>query len=201
MTLKGKTSTLLLATVVLALIFIPLARAQVTRVEIYGYVNKFQYSPGETGELKIWVVNEGDVDLIFQNITVVYPWSNYLPWEGNETRKEIGTVILVGGNTTLTFSFTVPNDGRAVTTGPVSFSVTVVTDKDVDSTSIPMSIANPPLNMAIQDMNNLVTLITVQTIIIIIAALIIAAAGFLSRIAAAVLPSRRRAGVTSSNKE
>jgi len=187
--LKGKTSTLLLATVVLALIFVPLARAQVPQVEIYGYVDKVQYSPGETGELKIWIVNEGDVALIFQNITVVYPWSSYLPWEGNETRKEIGTVISVGGNTTLTFSFTVPNDGRAVTTGP-SFSVNVETDKDDDWESIPMNIANPPWNMAIQGMNNLVTLITVQTIMIIVA--IIIAAAFLSRC---------RAGVTSSNKE
>jgi uncharacterized membrane protein len=147
-------------------------------VQIYGYVEKTQYQAGEEGRLKIWIVNEGDEDLILQNISVIYPWNSYLPWEGNETLTKQGQVVLVNGNTTYEFDFTIPNDGRALASGYIS--VSVETDKDTDSTSIPMNIANPPTNLKVENMENIVMLFTVQIIIAIIAALIIAAAVFLS---------------------
>jgi len=148
------------------------------QAEIYGYVDKTQYLSGEEGKLKIWIVNEGDEDLILQNITVTYPWNSYLPWEGNDSQKKIGAVILIEGNTTYEFDFTVPNDGRALVYG--SITVQVVTDKDTDVASIPISIANPPMSYNLEDMDNLITLITVQIVVAIIAALIIAAAVFLT---------------------
>lgn len=148
-------------------------------VQIYGYVDKAQYQSGEEGTLKIWIVNEGDEDLILQNISVVYPWNAYLPWEGNESLEKLGKVIVIDGNTTYEFDFTVPNDGRATPWGG-SINVRVETDKDTEVTNIPMSIASPPTSLKVKDMDNVITLFTIQIIIAIIAALIIAAAVFLS---------------------
>ena len=154
-------------------------------VRIYGYVDKAQYQSGDEGKLKIWIVNEGDEDLILQNISVTYPWNSYLPWEGNESLEKLGKVVLIEGNTTYEFDFTIPSDGRAISWG--SISIYVETDKDTESTTIPMSIASPPTRLEVKDMDNVITLFTVQIVIAIIAALIIAAAVFLSG---------RRSGVT-----
>ncbi len=154
-------------------------------VRIYGYVDKAQYQSGDEGKLMIWIVNEGDEALILQNISVIYPWHYHLPWEGNESIELIGEVVLVEGNTTYDFDFTVPDDGRAI--GGGSISVRVETDKDTTSTNIPMWISSPPTRLEVKDMDNLITLFTVQIVIAIIAALIIAAAVFLSG---------RRSGVT-----
>ena len=148
------------------------------KAETYGYVDKAQYLSGEEGKLKIWIVNEGDDDLILQNITITYPWNSYLPWEGNDSLKKIGAVILIEGNLTYEFDFTVPSDGRALSYGAIT--VDVVTDKDDDTAKIPISIANPPVSFNLEDMDNLITLITVQIVVAIIAALIIAAAVFLA---------------------
>lgn len=148
------------------------------KATIYGYVDKTQYLSGEEGKLKIWIINEGDADLILQNITVTYPWNSYLPWEGNDSRKTIGAVILIEGNTTYEFDFTVPSDGRALAYG--SIIVRVVTDKDTDVAYFAINIANPPMSFNLEDMDNLITLITVQIVVAIIAALIIAAAVFLT---------------------
>jgi len=148
------------------------------KANIYGYVDKAQYLRGEEGTLKIWIVNEGTEDLILQNITVTYPWNAYLPWEGNDSLKKIGAVILISGNTTHEFDFTVPSDGRALSYGAIR--VDVVTDEDEPTVNIPISIANPPMSFNLEDMDNLITLITVQIVVAIVAALIIAAAVFLT---------------------
>lgn len=145
---------------------------------IYGYVDKTQYLRGEEGKLKIWIVNEGDEDLILQNITVTYPWNYYLPWEGNDSLKKIGEVILIDGNLTYEFDFTVPSDGRALSSGNINLYV--VTDKYDATRSIPLSVANPPMSFNLENMDNLIILITVQIVVAIIAALIIAAAVFLT---------------------
>ena len=179
--LKGKILTLLLTVVVLALIFSPSVKA-LARIRIYGYVDKVQYTYGENGKLKIWILNEGTEPVILHNITVKYPWNAILPWEGNETLKEIDEVIPIGGNGTYSFDFAVPDDRGVLSYnfGIPEIEVTVVTDKVTDDRDIILNIVNPPVNTILQDMDNLVTLITVQIIIAIIAAIIIAAAVFLS---------------------
>lgn len=191
--LKRKILTLLLATGVLALIFTPSVKATAS-FGIYGYTDKIQYEYGETGELKIWIINDGTDPLILHNITIRYPWNDILPWEGNDTMKEIDEAISVKANRTFSFEFKVPDD-RGVLSSPLSYSsieVAVVTDKVDDTEHIPLIITNPPVNMEVQDMDNLVTLITVQIIIAIIAAIIIAAAVFLSG---------RKPGVTWQKEE
>lgn len=181
-TVKGKLSALLFATLVAALIFAPSVQA-VARVGIYGYVDKVQYGYGEGGKLNIWIMNEGTEPLILHNVTVVYPWNAVLPWEGSETLEDIDEVIPVGGNLTYEFEFTVPADRGALAFAYGSSAVVVraMTDKTPPrSEDIPMSISNAPVTMALKDMNTLVSLFTVQIIVAIIAAIIIAAAVFLS---------------------
>lgn len=191
--MKRKIPIMLLATVALAMAFASSAKA-VAQIGIYGYVDKVQYAYGEKGKLTIFIVNEGTDPLILQNITIRYPWNAIIPWEGNYTVKDIDEVISVDGNKTYTFDFTVPND-RGAFSSAYDYSeigVNVVTDKTPGNEKIPISIANPPVNMAVQDMSTLVTLITVQILIAIIAAVIIAAAVFLSG---------RRPGVTWQKEE
>jgi hypothetical protein len=192
-TLKGKLSAIVFATLIMALAFAPVEA--VARVGIYGYVDQVQYAYGEGGRLKIWIMNEGTEALILHNITIIYPWNAVLPWEGNQTLKGIDAVVPVGGNKTYEFEFTVPNDRGALAYayGSSSIVVRAVTDKTPPrSADIPMSISNAPVTMTLQDMNNLVTLLTVQIVIAIIAAIIIAAAVFLSG---------RRPGVTWQKEE
>ncbi len=155
-----------------------LGQAQSPSIAVYGLVDKDQYARGEEGKLTIWIMNTGDEPLILVNITVIYPWYiPALPLEGNETIKLLSEVILVDGNKSYEYSFTVPTDGRAISG---SVAVWVETDKVSDGGSISLNVASPPLNMKLQDMDNLVTLITVQIIVSILAALIVAAAIFLS---------------------
>lgn len=179
--MKGKILTLMLVASILALTATPQAKAE-ARIGIYGYVDKVQYAHGETGQLKIWFLNEGTESLILQNISVEFPWYKILPWEGNITLKEIDEVISVDGNKTYTFDFIVPDDGRVLSSFVRDIEVTIFVDKIYSAVreNIQMNIANPPANMALQEANNLVTLMTVQIIITIIAAIIIAAAIFLS---------------------
>lgn len=152
----------------LVLVFVPCVRAAPV-VEVYGYVDKINYSLGEVGELKLWLVNEGDEDLIFQNITILYPWNYNLPWEGNDSLKNVGHVILVGGNISLTFSFTVPNDGR---TSGSYINIYIETDRVSQSRNIPMTVSSPmiewtqsidDISTRLGDTNSLLTQLGNQT--------------------------------------
>ncbi len=179
--LKGKMLTASFVMVALTLLLAVPVQA-FPDIGIYGYVDKTQYGYGEAGKLKVWVLNTGTDPLILHNITVYYPWHMVLPWEGNFSLLDIDEVIPVGGNKSYTFDFTVPDDRGMLSSayGTSEINVLVVTDKRVENDDIPMSIANPPVSMALHNMDNLIILITVLIIVAIIAAIIIAAAVFLS---------------------
>jgi hypothetical protein len=148
-------------------------------IAIYGYVDKPQYMLGDTGTLKIWVVNDGTEDVILKSVTIKYPWNGFYIWEGNETIDDINAVIPPGGNWSTSRTFTVPTDGRA--TGG-SIYVHVVTDKvtETEPNLITMKVASAPAYGSLQDMDKLVTLFTVQTVLLIVCTIIIAATIFLS---------------------
>ena len=93
--------------------------------------------------------------------------------------EDIDEAISAGSNSTFTFDFTVPDDGRALYSASVQASAYI--DGSHYQKTISLNIANPPVVMAIGEMNNLITLITVQIILTLLAAIIIAAAIFLSR--------------------
>ncbi|MBX5328805.1 MAG: hypothetical protein QHH18_05210 [Candidatus Bathyarchaeota archaeon] len=150
-------------------------------IEIYGYVDKPQYKPGEQGNLRIWIYNDGTEDITIKSITVEYPWHDAYVWEGNETIKDIQyPTIDAGENRSFTLTFTVPTDGRAIASGISNIKVRTVTDKITETKNIPISIASTPAPMSIQDMDKLITLFTILTVLIIVCTIIIASTIFLS---------------------
>ncbi|MEM2118465.1 MAG: hypothetical protein QW386_05545 [Candidatus Bathyarchaeia archaeon] len=173
---------LLLPTLMAALIALSFASSAkaAASIEIYGYVDKPQYKPGEQGTLRIWIYNDGTENIILYNVTVEYPWHSYYLWEGNETIKEINAAVLVGGNWSTTLTFTVPTDGRVATSGVVNIKVRAETDKTTETRNIPISIASTPVPTSIQDMDKLTTLFTILTVLIIVCTIIIASTIFLS---------------------
>jgi len=173
---------LLLSTLMMALIALSFASATkaAANIEIYGYVDKPQYKPSEQGTLRIWIYNDGTENIILYNVTVEYPWHTYYLWEGNETIKDINAAVLVGGNWSTTLTFTVPTDGRAITSGISNIKVQAVTDKATETRNIPISIASTPAPTMIQDMDKLITLFTILTVLIIVCTVIIASTVFLS---------------------
>lgn len=159
------------------------AAALITQVEaqpsftIYGYVDKTQYMLGDMGTLRLWIYNDGTVDLILKNVTIEYPW--YSPfWGGNETIKDIDVIISPKGNWSTTRTFTVPSDGRA-TGGPIT--IRVGTDKILKTGYVSLNVATAPAYLTLKDMDKLVTLLTIQAILVIVAAAIIATAVFFTR--------------------
>lgn len=150
-------------------------------IEIYGYVDKPQYKPGEQGTLRIWIYNDGTEDVTIKSITVEYPWHDDYIWEGNETIKDIQyPTIDPSENRTFTLTFTVPTDGRAIASGIPNIKVQAVTDKTTETRNIPISIASTPAPTSIQDMDKLTTLFTILTVLIIVCTIIIASTIFLS---------------------
>ncbi|MEM2440697.1 MAG: hypothetical protein QW493_05755, partial [Candidatus Bathyarchaeia archaeon] len=82
-------------------------------VRVYGYTDKPQYTAGEAVTLKLWVYNYGPDEIILKNVTVCYPW--YAPvWDGDFSVTGIDAVLSTGKNWSLTRTFMVPTDGRAV---------------------------------------------------------------------------------------
>jgi len=149
-------------------------------IEIYGYVDKTQYMPGDKGTLKIWIVNDGTEDIILKSVTIEYPWNKFYIWEGNETIKEFtNPAILKGGNWSDSRTFTVPTDGRAIG-GDIRVHVVTSPSTPANTNWIPITVASAPAYESIQDMDKLVTLFTVQAVLLIVCTIIIAATIFLS---------------------
>jgi uncharacterized membrane protein len=176
--LKRKFLLMLMAVALYALTFTTPVKAAAS-IATYGYVDKTQYKPGDTGTLKIWIINDGDEDIILKSVTIKYPWNAFYIWEGNETIKQFtNPAVLQGENWSTSRTFTVPTDGRAI---GGYISVQVVTDK-VTSTPklIPVNVASAPTYGSLQDMDKLVTLFTVMAVLLIVCTIIIAATIFLS---------------------
>ncbi len=178
--MKKRILMLLVVLAAVTLAFSPLCRAAAS-LEVYGYTDQVFYKPGDTGTLNFWIYNSGTVDLILDNVTIIYPW--YSPvglWGGNQTIiPATSTVIAPGGNWSDTSSFTVPNDGRVIGVGS-SISITVVTDKTTQTSTIPISLLSVPFYFSLQNVDQLITWLMILVVIIVICTLIIAAAIFLS---------------------
>lgn len=174
--MKGKLLTILTATALITIALAFPAEAAAT-FEIYGYTDKIQYMPGESGKLNIWIYNDGTDDLILKSITIEYPWHSDYIWEGNDTIKDIDTVVAKGANWSTTRSFTIPNDGRA-TSGNIK--VSVVTDKVSRTEFIYLDVASAAEYFSLQSMDKIVTLLTIIAVLVIVCTIIVAATIFLS---------------------
>lgn len=174
--MKRKAMLVLVSVALVAMAFSPFAHGFAS-LTIYGYNDKAQYKPGETGTLTFWIYNDGTDDLILKNVTIFYPWYSVI-WGGNLTISGQDAVINPQGNWTTSLTFTIPNDGRA-TSGNIH--INVVTDKiPSESGSIFLNVATPSGVGALEGMDSLIMLFTFLIIITLICTVIIAAAIFLS---------------------
>lgn len=157
-------------------------------VNIYAWTDKIYYEPGESGKLTIVIRNDGtDFDLILYNITIRYPWFAYTgeKWEGNDTinLSPLPTLEKNGGSKALAAEFTVPMDGRVTSLyGPSSILITAYVDKlpYCYNGSAIIYVKSTPFFISIENLDKLITLLTVQIVLLIVCTVIIAAVIFLS---------------------
>jgi hypothetical protein len=172
--MKGKLLSLCFVLAVIALVLSPLCYAAPS-VTILGYTDKPYYKPGETGTIKFWIYNDGTDDLILKNITIYYPWDGNGLWGTNQTiTPEVSTVITVLGNWSSTATFTVPNDGRIPTSSVTSVTFNINTDKIVRTRQLPLTVANVPAYLAVENMSQLTTWVMWLAVFVLICGVIIA---------------------------
>ena len=97
-----------------AILFVPLTKAQITPREfnVYAWVDKLQYAPGDSGTLYITIRNDLATEVYVYNITIEYPWHAYAKdhWEGNDTIEVNAAIARDGGVINKESKFTVPKD-------------------------------------------------------------------------------------------
>lgn len=173
----GKKISALIMVTFSILSLVSLASAQEPR-QITVWTDRSEYAPGETGTLYTVFYNDRIDSVEIKRIIIVFEyWRAYKDgqWEGNKTLEVNEAVVSKGIYATET-TFTVPTDGRTVST---SVDVIVQTeDGDVyipvlEKTSI--MVAETPRHM-----EQIVTLFTVQVVLTIICTIIIAGTIFLS---------------------
>jgi len=149
-------------------------------INVYGYTDKYQYSPGETVTLKIWAYNEGPDEVVLKNVTIYVPW--YSPmWGGNYTISAGNAVLGKGQNWTTTVTFTIPVDGRAYSGAITVEGVYTIGSAGYTFRRYPCSVnIAQPYKYLLVDMDKLLSLITVQVVLTIVCTIILAATIFLS---------------------
>ncbi len=189
--MKMKNLAILIAVMAISIMFLTsLVYAQVPNtVNVYAWTEKTHYNPGEKGVLHIVIRNDRtDEDLILKNISITFPWFAYTgeDWEGNVTMTELDHVMAKkGGVYTHEMEFSIPRDGRILSSmygSPAEIQLLMIVDKwpYQYSSSVPIYVKSTPYYMSLEDMENIVTLFTVQTVLIIVCTIIIAATIFLS---------------------
>jgi len=161
-----------------ALLCVSLASAQEPK-DITAWTDKPNYNPGESGILYIVFYNNRDRALTLEKVTVTFEsWQAYKDgtWEGNQTIT-VNKAIATGETHLMEVTFTVPTDGRAVST---ALDIRVYTTE--------AGIITPPtakefyvyVSETPNYMEQIVTLFTIQTVLTIVCTIIIAATIFLS---------------------
>ncbi|MCS7123910.1 MAG: hypothetical protein NZ932_00615 [Candidatus Bathyarchaeota archaeon] len=148
-------------------------------VRVYGYTDKLQYLPSETVTLKFWVYNHGPDEVVLKNVTIYCPW--YSPvWGGDYTEKNIDAVLSTGKNWSKTYTFTVPPDGRALG-GDIEVVIVYTIGPSVyrRTSDIPLEVVKPSYR-SVENMDKLLTLVTLQAVLVIVCTIILAATIFLS---------------------
>jgi hypothetical protein len=153
-----------------------LANAQEPRV-ITTWTDKPKYNPGEGGTLYIAFYNNRDGAITIEKVVVTFEsWRAYKDgkWEGNQTITV--NKAITSGETHLTeAAFTVPTDGRAVST---------YVDIKVYTTEAGIIRPFEPPYIYVSEAPNyleqIVTLFTIQVVLTIVCTIILAATIFLS---------------------
>jgi len=174
---------MLALTLLSAILFVSLAKVQAAPEEfyVYAWVDKLQYAPGDSGTLHITIRNDMADEVYVYNITIIYPWHAYVvdQWEGNDTIEVKTAIERDGGVRNWESTFEVPKDGKAII-GDTAIDVNVWTDElGVEGPDNPVliSVANPPVHMALTGMD---TWMTSLTVVVVICTIILAIVVFLS---------------------
>jgi len=181
--LKRKIIVILIMTLLSMILFVSSTKVQAAPEEfyVYAWVDKLQYLPGDSGTLHVTIRNDLGDEAYVYNITIIYPWHAYVidHWEGNGTIEVKGVVERDGGVLNKEFKFEVPKDGKALFASD-EIDVVVYTDElgeqDPDSPVL-ISVANPPVHMAVKGMDVWMTSLMVA---IVICTIILAIVFFLS---------------------
>lgn len=167
---------LVLTAIILSTVLcVPLVFAAYEPYEVTVWTNKQKYVAGEKGTLYIAFYNNRDVAVTIQNITITYySWMAYVgeEWVGNETRT---VNIPLSAKDTHVFNditFTVPTDGRAIST---NVYIEIGTDRGYKYGSGNINVPEVPSYW-----EQIVTLLTILVVLMIVCTIIIAATIFLS---------------------
>ena len=174
--MNKKTFALIIVTLSI-LSLVSLASAQEPK-RITVWTDRSEYAPGETGILYIVFYNDGPDAVEIEKIFIIFEyWRAYKndQWEGNKT-LEINKAVVSRGVYATETTFTVPIDGRAVST-----IVDVIVRTEDGDVYIPV-LQKPSITVAEtpRHMEQIVTLFTVQVVLTIVCTIIIAATIFLS---------------------
>ncbi len=179
--MKGK-FTLLLAVTVLLTFAVTFDVKADPSIQVYAYTERIQYRPGESGTIKILVINTASDVGIIKNVTIEYPW--YIPGlDGNDTINNIIQTLTLNQNWTSSVSFTIPTDGRVANyAGSTSAHVTVYYDYSVANTprstsrsrDVGMNIVSAPMLFSVQELSMLTILLILVIIVVLVSALIVA---------------------------
>ena len=165
-------------------LLIPLCQAGFTpdSVNIYLWVDKIQYRPGDTVTLYMTIVNAESSSIVVNKTSIICPWWMFVQdhWEGNYTFN-INTVVKAGSNYSTSMTFPVPNDERAVQFGlSPSIGVSIGINGTFIDRSVSINIAGPPVNTSVDELGTVVLLMAVLIILVVVCTAMIAAAIFLS---------------------
>jgi hypothetical protein len=170
----------------LVMVLIPISKADIgftpNTVNVYLWVDKTQYNPGDTITLYFTIYNARSYNITIDQVDIRTPWFTYNKdhWEGNQTMT-INKTVTAGSTYSDSTTIPIPNDGRATAfNSSADISVAIKTDTETFNEQIAVGISNPPVHMAVQDMNMLVLLVAVLIILIVVCTALIAAAIFLS---------------------
>jgi hypothetical protein len=177
---------ILLITLLLASgLFIPICKAgfEADEVNVYMWVDKTQYKPGETITLNFTIYNAAPSDIVIYKIKIETPWFMYTKdqWEGNQTLQTNNKLLRTGqayNNYTL---IQIPTDGRAYTNDS-SMEIIMRTETNLGTlnNNITAGIANPLVYSSVREIDTVILLMAVLTILIVICTALIAASIFLS---------------------
>lgn len=174
----------LLVFATLSLVLMPLVYAN--GIHVYVSKDKYEYAPGEKGTISVVLRNTGNDPIEVHNVSIQFTaWMMYTVdgWDelGNDTIV-YDEAIVVGGNKTVALediSFTVPTDGRAVSTN-VKLWIYSNLPGPLQPYAEQINVVPSSQRSILRALDNIVVLLTVAAILAILGAMIIAAAVFLS---------------------
>lgn len=161
-------------------LLVPLVSADFTSgaVNVYVWVDKTQYTPGDTIKLYYTIYNARSLSIVIDQVDIKTPWFIYNRdhWEGNQTiiiNQSVPAGTAYSNSTTIP----IPNNGLAtVFNSAADISVSIKTDAGTYNEQVTVGISNPPIHMVVQYMDTLILLVVVLIILMVVCAVLIVAA-------------------------